>query len=104
MLQQDQPEDFVVATGETHSVKEFCELAFARIGMKILWKGSGISEVMCVRALCACACVCVRVAGVRPCRHEGPPSCEYSVAKENRRTAYGRTDDGRARGVEGGEK
>src|SRR5687768_3227804 len=32
MLQQDQPDDFVVATGETHSVREFCELAFAHVG------------------------------------------------------------------------
>ncbi len=33
MLQQDQPDDFVVCTGETHSVREFCELAFARLGL-----------------------------------------------------------------------
>jgi len=33
MLQQDEPEDFVVATGQTHSVQEFCELAFARVGL-----------------------------------------------------------------------
>jgi GDPmannose 4,6-dehydratase len=32
MLQQDEPEDYVIATGETHSVREFCELAFARVG------------------------------------------------------------------------
>jgi GDPmannose 4,6-dehydratase len=33
MLQQDQPDDYVVATGETHSVREFCELAFNRVGL-----------------------------------------------------------------------
>jgi GDPmannose 4,6-dehydratase len=33
MLQQDEPKDYVVATGETHSVREFCELAFARVGL-----------------------------------------------------------------------
>src|SRR5829696_878235 len=33
MLQQDEPEDYVVATGETHSVREFCELAFGRVGL-----------------------------------------------------------------------
>lgn len=33
MLQQDEPEDFVVATGETHSVREFCEIAFDRVGL-----------------------------------------------------------------------
>jgi len=36
MLQQDQPDDFVIATGETHSVREFLELAFARVGLN--WK------------------------------------------------------------------
>ena len=45
MLQQDAPEDFVVATGETHSVKEFCELAFGHAGMPLTWKGEGINEV-----------------------------------------------------------
>lgn len=44
MLQQDKPEDFVIATGETHSVREFVELAFKRIGIDIIWKGEGIDE------------------------------------------------------------
>lgn len=39
MLQQDTPDDYVLATGETHSVREFTELAFAAAGMKIKWKG-----------------------------------------------------------------
>jgi GDPmannose 4,6-dehydratase len=34
MLQQDEPDDYVVATGETHSVREFCELAFAHVGLE----------------------------------------------------------------------
>jgi GDPmannose 4,6-dehydratase len=33
MLQQDEPDDYVIATGETHTVREFCELAFARVGL-----------------------------------------------------------------------
>ena len=33
MLQQDQPDDYVVATGETHSVREFCEVAFGHVGL-----------------------------------------------------------------------
>jgi len=33
MLQQDQPDDYVIATGETHSVREFCELAFSYVGL-----------------------------------------------------------------------
>ncbi|ETI36990.1 GDP-mannose 4,6-dehydratase [Phytophthora nicotianae CJ01A1] len=39
MLQHDTPEDFVVATGECHSVREFVELAFAHVGLTITWKG-----------------------------------------------------------------
>jgi GDPmannose 4,6-dehydratase len=44
MLQQDQPDDFVIATGESHSVREFIELAFAQVGIEIIWHGSGIDE------------------------------------------------------------
>ena len=44
MLQQDEPDDFVIATGETHTVREFCELAFAEAGMKVVWKGTGLDE------------------------------------------------------------
>lgn len=45
MLQQHKPEDFVIATGETHSVREFIELAFECIGFKISWKGFGLQEI-----------------------------------------------------------
>lgn len=44
ILQQDSPGDYVLATGEMHSVREFIELAFAEVGRKIVWKGSGIEE------------------------------------------------------------
>lgn len=44
MLQQDQPEDFVVATGEMHSVREFCEAAFHEVGINLEWQGNGIEE------------------------------------------------------------
>lgn len=39
MLQQDNPDDYVLATGETHSVREFCEIAFEFVGIQIVWKG-----------------------------------------------------------------
>ena len=45
MLQQDQAEDFVIATGEQHSVREFVELAAAELDMDIHWQGSGVDEV-----------------------------------------------------------
>lgn len=44
ILQHDQPDDFVLATGEMHSVREFVELAFGHIGRTIKWKGSGVEE------------------------------------------------------------
>ncbi|PKM82466.1 MAG: GDP-mannose 4,6-dehydratase [Firmicutes bacterium HGW-Firmicutes-14] len=44
MLQQDEPDDYVIATGETHSVREFVELAFAEIGIGIEWCGEGVKE------------------------------------------------------------
>ncbi|RJE89463.1 GDP-mannose 4,6-dehydratase [Paracoccus onubensis] len=44
ILQHDTPEDFVLATGEMHSVREFCELAFAEIGTTIEWRGEGVEE------------------------------------------------------------
>eukprot|EP00301_Raphidiophrys_heterophryoidea_P013395 c2079_g1_i1.p1 GENE.c2079_g1_i1~~c2079_g1_i1.p1 ORF type:complete len:410 (+),score=108.14 c2079_g1_i1:128-1357(+) len=45
MLQADTPDDFVLATGENHSVREFCELAFAHVGMGVTWRGHGVEEV-----------------------------------------------------------
>jgi GDPmannose 4,6-dehydratase len=44
MLQQDQPDDFIIATGETRSVREFVEVAFKYAGIEIVWQGSGIEE------------------------------------------------------------
>jgi GDPmannose 4,6-dehydratase len=44
MLQNDIPSDYVIATGEQHSVREFVELAFEVIGINIIWKGIGINE------------------------------------------------------------
>jgi GDPmannose 4,6-dehydratase len=44
ILQQDQPDDYVLATGETHTVREFTELAFQTIGRTIEWKGKGVDE------------------------------------------------------------
>jgi GDPmannose 4,6-dehydratase len=45
MLQHTQPEDFVIATGEQHSVREFVELAAGHFGIAIEWRGSGVNEV-----------------------------------------------------------
>ncbi|SMD13450.1 GDP-mannose 4,6-dehydratase [Sporomusa malonica] len=44
ILQQEQPEDYVIATGETHSVREFVELAFRHVGINIIWRGMGLNE------------------------------------------------------------
>lgn len=45
MLQQDTPDDYVLGTGEKHSVREFVELAFKEVGVEIAWRGEGVEEV-----------------------------------------------------------
>jgi GDPmannose 4,6-dehydratase len=45
MLQQNIPQDFVIATGEMHSIREFVEKAFKHIGKTIIWEGKGLNEV-----------------------------------------------------------
>jgi GDPmannose 4,6-dehydratase len=45
MLQQDEPDDYVLATGESHSVREFVESAFAHIGRHIEWRGTVVEEI-----------------------------------------------------------
>jgi len=49
MLQQDEPDDYVLATGETVCVKDFVEYAFSRIGIELEWRGAGVDE----EGLCA---------------------------------------------------
>ncbi|MER7453641.1 GDP-mannose 4,6-dehydratase [Nocardia beijingensis] len=44
MLQQPEPDDYVIATGETHSVRELCEQAFAATGVELAWEGAGLDE------------------------------------------------------------
>jgi GDPmannose 4,6-dehydratase len=44
IVQQDEPDDYVLATGEAHSVREFVERAFARVGRAIEWRGKGVKE------------------------------------------------------------
>jgi len=50
ILQQEEPGDFVLATGESHSVREFCQLAFQEAGIEVEWRGSGTSEVGFVKS------------------------------------------------------
>lgn len=45
ILQQEEPDDYVLATGEAHSVREFVERAFAAVGRKIAWEGEGVEEI-----------------------------------------------------------
>ncbi len=60
MLQQDEPADYVVATGEQHSVREFAERAFAEVGVSLRWEGSGAEEAGAVDSVDAArlAAVC----------------------------------------------
>ena len=51
MLQHSTPEDFVIATGEMHTVREFCTLAFAQAGIELRWEGHGVDEKgICVKS------------------------------------------------------
>lgn len=45
MLQQEKPDDYVIGTGETHSVREFVELAFSCVGHQIVWQGEDLNEI-----------------------------------------------------------
>ena len=45
MLQQTEPDDYVLSTNEYHSVREFIELAFSKKGFQIKWKGEGVNEI-----------------------------------------------------------
>ena len=45
MLQQDEPEDFVIATGVQHSVQEFCEVSFKELGITLRWQGEGLERI-----------------------------------------------------------
>ncbi len=51
MLQQDKPDDYVIATGETHSVKEFIELALNYAGIKIEWHGEGLNSKGIIKSI-----------------------------------------------------
>jgi GDP-mannose 4,6-dehydratase len=44
MMQHSQPEDFVIATGQYHTVRDFCTLAFKELGIELTWKGEGVAE------------------------------------------------------------
>jgi GDPmannose 4,6-dehydratase len=44
MLQQDKPSDYVICTGQSHSVREFCELCFAEVNLPLKWQGTGMEE------------------------------------------------------------
>lgn len=51
MLQHHQAEDFVLATGETHTIREFCELAFREVGIELEWQGHGVNEKGVISAI-----------------------------------------------------
>jgi GDPmannose 4,6-dehydratase len=51
MLQQEKPDDFVIATGECHSVREFVEKSFQTVGIQLTWQGEGVKETGVVSAV-----------------------------------------------------
>jgi GDP-mannose 4,6-dehydratase len=76
ILQHEVPEDFVIATGEMHSVREFCERAFQAIGISLAWDGEGVNEKG-IDAHTGNTLICVDPAYYRPAEVEqlcGDPS------------------------------
>ena len=51
ILQQDTPKDYVIATGEQYSVREFCERCFKHVGVTLTWQGSGVDEIGVIAAI-----------------------------------------------------
>jgi GDPmannose 4,6-dehydratase len=51
MLQQDEPEDYVIATGKQYSVRQFVEVSAARIGVTLRWQGQGVDEIGIVESV-----------------------------------------------------
>ncbi len=51
MLQQPEPEDYVIATGEQHSVRTFCDHAFGNLGIRLRWQGTGVEEIGVVESV-----------------------------------------------------
>ena len=66
MLQQPEPDDYVLATGETHSVREFVERAFACVGRRIAWRGEGVDEVGIDEKPARRWCRSIRATSARP--------------------------------------
>jgi GDPmannose 4,6-dehydratase len=57
MMQQEIPDDFVIGTGESHSVREFVNLAFSYAGIEIEWKGEGVNEKGIVKSVSDSSCI-----------------------------------------------
>ena len=51
ILQQEKPDDFVIATGQYHTVREFCTLAFREAGIELEWQGEGVNEVGIIKSI-----------------------------------------------------
>jgi GDPmannose 4,6-dehydratase len=66
ILQQDKADDYVLATGEAHWVREFVEKAFAHVGRTIVWRGRGLEEKASRRRLAGCSLRSTRVISARP--------------------------------------
>lgn len=91
MLQQETPDDFVLATGETHTVREFVERSFAAVGIVIKWVGTGVDEKGVDKADEARVLVAVDPAYFRPTEVDlllGDPSKAKAVLKWERKVTF----------------
>ena len=66
MLQQEQPQDYVIATGVQHSVREFVDIAAAELGLRLQWQGSGVEEQGIIAAVDEQSGACRKRAAMQP--------------------------------------
>jgi GDPmannose 4,6-dehydratase len=81
LLQQETPDDYVIATGETHTVREFVEKAYAEAGFKIRWEGEGVDEKG-INADTGEIMICVDKAFFRPAEVELLLGCPEKAEKK----------------------
>ena len=83
ILQQDEPDDYVIGTGESHSVREFVELVFNYAGIEIEWKGNGVNEQGIVRSLSSTSTCSLKagdiIIGIDP-RYFRPTEVDFLLA------------------------
>ena len=106
ILQKDRPDDYVIATGESHSVREFVESAFMEIGVEIEWRGEGVDEVGVVKKVYEVGCGRLEAEGWRSGgkgTEDRRQKTEIKAAKPHHLKSDANAADFRARSMRAGD-